>query len=55
MADEHRRTPEEDEHLTKLEEALFEIRRVIAGQEEMQVLNVVTAPQTDVSRASAAA
>ena len=41
--------------LTKLEEGLFEIRRVIAGQEEMQVLNVVTAPQTDVSRTSAAA
>jgi MoxR-like ATPase len=30
-----RTTPEEREHLTKLEEALFEIRRVIAGQEEM--------------------
>src|SRR6478609_925567 len=28
-------TPDDREHLTKLEEALFEIRRVIAGQEEM--------------------
>jgi len=35
MADEHRRTAEDQEHLTKLEEALFEIRRVIAGQESM--------------------
>src|SRR5215831_11408559 len=30
-----RNNPEEREQLTKLEEALFEIRRVIAGQEEM--------------------
>ena len=36
MADaKDRNTPEEREHLTKLEEALFEIRRVIACQEEM--------------------
>jgi MoxR-like ATPase len=35
MADEQRRTSEEQEHLIKLEEALFEIRRVIAGQESM--------------------
>jgi MoxR-like ATPase len=35
MADQHRRTSSEQEHLTKLEEALFEIRRVIAGQESM--------------------
>ncbi len=35
MADEHRRTSDEQEHLIKLEEALFEIRRVIAGQESM--------------------
>ena len=36
MADTSTRlTAEDREHLTKLEEALFEIRRVIAGQEEM--------------------
>src|SRR5262245_42285645 len=36
MADaQDRNNPGEREHLTKLEEALFEIRRVIAGQEEM--------------------
>src|SRR5579862_3896029 len=36
MADaQDRLTAEDKEHLTKLEEALFEIRRVIAGQEEM--------------------
>ena len=36
MADARTRlTAEDKEHLTKLEEALFEIRRVIAGQEEM--------------------
>ncbi len=36
MVDARNRLTEEDkEHLTKLEEALFEIRRVIAGQEEM--------------------
>ena len=36
MADaRNRSTPSDREHLTKLEEALFEIRRVIAGQEEM--------------------
>jgi len=35
MAEEQGRTSEEQEHLTKLEEALFEIRRVIAGQESM--------------------
>src|SRR6516225_5429186 len=36
MADANDRlTPEDKEHLGKLEEALFEIRRVIAGQEEM--------------------
>src|SRR3954465_7840818 len=36
MADaKERLTPEDKEHLGKLEEALFEIRRVIAGQEGM--------------------
>ncbi len=36
MADAHDRlTTEDKEHLDKLEEALFEIRRVIAGQESM--------------------
>jgi MoxR-like ATPase len=36
MVDARNRLTEEDKgHLTKLEEALFEIRRVIAGQEEM--------------------
>ena len=36
MVDASNRLTEEDKgHLTKLEEALFEIRRVIAGQEEM--------------------
>jgi MoxR-like ATPase len=35
MADETRRMSEEQEHLTKLEEGLFEIRRIIAGQESM--------------------
>src|SRR3954471_5014403 len=36
MADaQERLTPEDKEHLGKLEEALFEIRRVIAGQEGM--------------------
>src|SRR6516225_1095654 len=36
MADANDRlTPEDKEHLGKLEEALFEIRRVIAGQEDM--------------------
>src|SRR4051794_792399 len=36
MADaQDRLTPEDKEHLAKLEEALFEIRRVIAGQEGM--------------------
>src|SRR6188474_91401 len=35
MADDHAPAPPEDILLPKLEEALFEIRRVIAGQEEM--------------------
>ena len=35
MADDHARNPPDDELAPKLEEALFEIRRVIAGQEEM--------------------
>jgi MoxR-like ATPase len=35
MADQQRIISQDQEHLTKLEEALFEIRRVIAGQESM--------------------
>src|SRR5215208_4588985 len=35
MADDHAGNPPDDELAPKLEEALFEIRRVIAGQEEM--------------------
>src|SRR3954462_1319263 len=35
MADDHAGNPPDDELAPRLEEALFEIRRVIAGQEEM--------------------
>src|SRR3954466_5277643 len=35
MADDHALAPPDDQLAPKLEEALFEIRRVIAGQEEM--------------------
>src|SRR5205823_568019 len=45
MAEEHAGTVD-NELLTKLEQALFEIRRVIAGQEEMQERQVTIGHDT---------